>query len=94
MARGEKMRESFERWWVWSSSANFIKYIIIPIIGIASFIFLVGFGLVSSTRAELKYNCNLNTYPSYRIALMINTDPYAYDPVGFCNNLKQRMEKK
>jgi hypothetical protein len=50
------------------------------------------FAIGSWERATLKYNCKLDTYPSFRIAFWINQDPYAYNPVRFCDELKERMK--
>ena len=42
----------------------------------------------------LKYNCELDRKPSIKTAAFIADSQYAYDPKGFCEFLKKKMEQE
>lgn len=89
-----KFKYWLSRHYIVAGTLVLISYILAWLAGAALLIGAGAFIVGATERSQLKYNCQLDTYPSYRIALIINTDPYAYDPVGFCKTLKERMEKK
>ena len=57
------------------------------------FVFIVcGIGFVSGQQDQ--YNCQLSHRPSIKTEILLNHDPYGYDPEGFCKKLKERMKQK
>ena len=73
------------RWLYWHDWVYFIAGLVAFAI---SLILLIGY----VTGKSLQYNCELDKRPSMYISMMIDDEPYAYDPEGFCTTLKQKME--
>ncbi len=87
VVEGEAVIKKIRNWLYWHDWA----YLIIAIITMAAFIILTAGYLVGK---GLQYNCNLDKRPSMYTSLMINDNPYAYDPEGFCTKLKEKLEKE
>lgn len=79
------MISKIRKWLYWHDWVYFIAGMVATAIGL---IFII----VYLSGEELKYNCNLEKRPGVYTSMFINSDPYAYDPDGFCAMLKQKME--
>ena len=57
------------------------------------FIMGISYALLLSQANTYKYNCELDRRPSFYTSFFIASDQYAYDPKGFCDFLKKKMEQ-
>lgn len=77
---------------------DFVSYYEDEIKAISIFITILGlfFGIGGAVMLNIvgksyQYNCNLNAKPSMKVTFFINDSVYAYDPDGFCKQLKEKM---
>ena len=58
--------------------------------------FIVGitYALLLGQANTYKYNCELDRRPNFHTSFFIASEQYAYDPKGFCDFLKEKMEKE
>ena len=54
----------------------------------------VTYALLLGQANVYKYNCELDRRPSFYTSFFIADNQYAYDPKGFCDFLKEKMEKE
>ena len=74
--------------WDWHKEAiAFVTSIIVFLIGVT-------YLMLSMQANALKYNCELDRKPSIKTAAFIADSQYAYDPKGFCEFLKKKMEQE
>lgn len=59
-----------------------------------TFIVGISYALLLGQANTLKYNCELDHRPNFYTSFFIATDQYAYDPKGFCDFLKKKMEQE
>jgi hypothetical protein len=77
---------------IWESIVGFLACLVLFLLGFSVVAGAVVWGMTAIDRANLKYNCQLSEYPGWRLALMIDDTPYAYEPEKFCASIRLRME--
>ncbi len=84
------MKQAIKSWWFFEGKdvLTFVGSILAIGTGIVLGIILAA-GHLSGI--NYKYNCNLDTRPSLKTSLLIDSSEYAYNPEGFCAKLKEKM---
>ena len=81
------MKAKIKDWFFWNGEV--VGIIAAFVVGIT--VLILGLAHLSAT--EIKYNCQLDERPSYKMALFINTDVHSYAPEKFCADVRERMAK-
>ena len=81
------MKAKIKDWFYWNGEVVGIIAVVVTLLG------LLVLGLAHLSATEIKYNCQLDKRPSYKMALLINTDVHAYAPEKFCADVRERMAK-